>query len=338
MKLALFAGLGVTSTLTLSSGPELSFGVDAGAKHQKTYTHTLQLEVDSGVMRMDDLEQEMPDDFYLALNHDVTRVFLDHYLGCGAGRPTHVERTLTEFDDVASGSIIEGPGDEHDLEIAMETPLRGEALRWKWADGEYDVRPADEDSDLDAEQLEDLTFDLDGLALLPGPDVDLASGWQLEGRALAGLLNPGGDFQCTPSDPFEDEDDSIFRILALLPALGELNGEVELRPADESGLTYEVTGELSASIAAWPYVERWTQGSDDPFFSEVTALELGTELDLEGTLTWNPELGCWTGFELTAEIERSLRITGEQSEMSMELEMLFTGEAEWTLEVEPVRG
>ena len=129
MKLALFAGLGVTSTLTLSTGPEMAFAVEAGAKHQKTYAHTLQLEVDSGVMRMGDMEEEMPDEFSLEINHDVTRVFLDHYVSCEDGRPTHLVRTLTEFDDIASGVISEGPGDDHLPEIAMDSDLEGAPLR-----------------------------------------------------------------------------------------------------------------------------------------------------------------------------------------------------------------
>lgn len=338
MKLALFAGLGVTSTLTLSSGPDVAFAVEAGAKHQKTYAHTLELVVDSGVMRKGDMEEEMPEDFSLEINHDVTRVFLDRYLACEDGRPTHLERTLTEFDDIASGIIQEGPGDGTDLEITMETELVDETLRWQWADGEYEVRPADEESDLEAEQLAGLTFDLDGLALLPEAGTDPSSGWEVEGNALLGLLFPGGDFPCTPSEAFEDEEDSIFRILALMPALGDLEGNVELHPSDGDGLVFQVAGELSATIDAWPYIETWGDGSDAPFFQEVTSLEMGAELELEGTLTWDPELGCLAGFELTAGVERSLVITGEQGEDSMELEMLFTGEAEWTLEVETVRG
>ncbi|MHC4893686.1 MAG: hypothetical protein ACYTFV_10035 [Planctomycetota bacterium] len=338
MKLALFAGLGVTSTLTLSSGPEMVFAVEAGAKHQKTYSHTLQLEVESGLMRMDDEEQEMPSDFSLDINHDVTRVFLDHYVACEDGRPTQLVRTLSEFDDIASGVIKEGPGDGNELEITMETELTDEALRWQWADEGYDVRPAEEESDVDPDQLEGLIFDLDALALLPEEGTDPSSGWEVDGSALLGLLNPGGDIPCMPTEDFEDENDSIFRLLALLPALGDLEGDVELRPTDGDGLTFEVTGELSANIDAWHYVETWAAGSDDPFFNEVTSLELGTELELEGTLTWDPEQGCLTGFELTAAVERYLSILGEQGDMSMALEMLFTGEAEWSLEVEAVRG
>lgn len=338
MKLALFAGLGVTSTLTLSSGPDVAFAVEAGAKHQKTYAHTLQLEVESGLMRMGDREEEMPSDFSLEINHDVTRVFLDHYVSCEDGRPTHLERTLTEFDDIASGIIQEGPGDGTDLEITMETDLAGEALRWKWDDGEYSVRPADEESELEQEQLAGLTFDLDGLALLPEEGTDPSSGWEIEGSALLGLLHPGGVVPCMPGEAFQDEEDSIFRILALMPALGELEGDVELRPVDGEDLTFQVTGELSATADAWSFVETWADGSDDPFFEEVSSLELGAEIELEGTLTWDAEQGCLAGFELTAGIERTLTITGEQSDMSMELEMLFIGEAEWTLEVEPVRG
>ncbi|MHC4377002.1 MAG: hypothetical protein ACYS26_10425 [Planctomycetota bacterium] len=338
MKRALFAGLGVTSTLTLSAGPEMVFAVEAGAKHQKIYAHTLQIEVESGLMRMGDDEQEMPDEFSLELNHDVTRAFIDHYVACEGGRPTHLVRTLTEFDDIASGLISEGPGDDHIPEIVMDSELEGAPLRWKWSDGGYEVRPAEEDSDLDLDLLAGLDFDLDGLALLPEEGTDVTSGWEIEGAALLGLLNPGGDIWCLPSEAFEDDEDAIFRILALLPALGELEGDVELRPAGKDGVTFEVTGELSATIDAWPFVERWAQGSDDPMFDEVTSLELGTELELDGTLTWDPELGCLAGFELSAGVERTLNITGEQGEMSMELEMLFTGEAEWSLEVEPVRG
>ena len=337
MKLALFAGLGVTSTLTLSSGPDVAFAVEAGAKHQKTYAHTLQLEVESGMMRIDDEEDPMPDDFSLTLSHDVTRVFVDHYTSCEGGRPTGLERTLTEYDDITSGLIQEGPGDGKEIEITMESELTGEALRWQWSEDAYGVRPAEEESDLDEDLLDGLTFDLDGLALMPEEGTDPSSGWEIEGDALQGLLCPGGDITCMPTEAFEDENDSVLRVLALLPALGELSGSVEIRPTDDES-TFEVTGELSASTDAWSYIEAWAADSDDPFFNEVTALEVGTDLDLEGSLTWDSELGCMTSFELNAGVERTLIIEGQQRDMTMELEMLFTGEAEWTLEVEPVRG
>lgn len=338
MKFALFAGLGVTSTLTFSAGPELAFAVEAGAKHQKTYAHALQLEVDSGRMRMGDNEQEMPDEFSLELNQEVTRAFIDHYLNCEGGRPTHLVRTLTELDDITSGLISEGPGDDHFPEVFMDSELEGVPLRWKWSDGAYEVHPAEEDSELDVELLAGLDFDLDGLALLPKAGTDLTSGWEVEGAALLGLLNPGGDLWSLPSEEFENDEDAIFRILALLPALGEVEGDVELRPAGKDGATFEVTGELSATLDAWPFADRWVEGSDDPMFKEVTSLELSTELELDGTLTWDPELGCLVGFELSAGVERTLNIAGEEDEMTMELEMFFTGEAEWSLEVEPVRG
>lgn len=337
MKLALIAGLSVSSTLTLSVAPEMTFGVESGAKHQKTYTHSLELEVDSGLMRMGDTEQEMPDEFSLILTHDMERVFLDHYVACEDGHPSKVERTLTSLSDVTEGEIIEGEGDEQTLTIEMESELTGEALTWSGDGEDYEVRPSEEDSDLDEDQLSGLTFDLDGLGLLPEADLDLEAGWEVEAAAILGLIYPGGDFQGQPNAAFEDDEDGVFRTIAMLPALGELDGDVSLRQIEGSGITLEIAGEISASIDAWQFVKRWDEAADDPFFNEVSSMEMTTNLELEGQLTWDPELGCLTGFELNAEVERVMTVSGEQGEMSMEMEMVFLGEAVWTLACEPVR-
>lgn len=331
---AAFAAASPTLDLTIEHG------VEEGTTVEKSISHSLSMELVSGVMAMGDMEQEMPDDFAMNLEHTLTLTVTDTYGESDGGSPKSVTRTITDYSDVLDGEVTEPFSDPEEVDVELEIELVDEVVEWTRGDDGYSAALADEESDLDEDLLEGLVFDLDGLALLPEAGADLSEGWTIPAEALGHLLSLGGDCGGTTVEEPDDLGDCLLRGLMLAPMLGELEGEVALaldEYDEESGLaTLTIEGEVTSEVELLDYIEHIVGDADITDLDALQSADAETEITIEGTIVWNVAGKHLSRFDIDGDVSRVLFIEGHEADMNMDMEMTleFAGEASWELEFE----
>lgn len=266
-----------------------------------TRIYRLATELDLEDMRTVMNGQEIPAEYIPELEIHVLRagvlVVTDKVVELGANRPAVLERT---FDSLArQGS--------QDLTMSGETtlsrgtaasPFEGRTVRFTWDEDEEDFIATSVDDD---EAIEGLLEDMDLRGFLPAGEVEEGDTWQLDAKALTGLLSPGGDLRWAwegddmqgngrrSEDP---EGEVLARFagmqegdLALIEITGEVTtheeeaGDLEHIPivdgtaTTRSTTTYGLEGRLYWSVAA----------------GRLDSLEMKTDVNVESTTLKDPE-------------------------------------------------
>lgn len=186
-------------TSAATAAEALRFAPAEGAAVRKTIEHDLTLTQVAHTTVVDGRATSSEGGQELAQHLEVTLV--DRYAGLAEGRASELRR---EFESLTMTSTrLEAHPlnpDPKPLELALESPLEGRTVvfRWQEGPGAYDAALAgsSEDHDWLAGLAEDA--DLKGF-LPPSPDVAEGARWPIEPAAIALVLAPGGDLRFAPS-------------------------------------------------------------------------------------------------------------------------------------------
>jgi len=333
--------------LVLTAAPdELRFAPDEGAAVTRTFREVTELDVERGVIDMAGEEEQLPDDFGLAVRTERVVVLSDEYVAVSGGRPTRLKRTFDRID--LALTVEESHSDEDDPQATDATgasELEDLTAVFTWDDGEGQYGVAFEDDDGDEDLLAGLEEDADLRGFLPAGEVSEGDEWEVPLEALARVLRPGGDLLIELDlDDVEGEEASVVfcSFWNAAATAEELEGEVDARYAglvEEDGRELARI-ELAVKLRATREVLELARGIleaagvDSEEVGMLDSMEVTYELDGEGVLRWDRDAGRVAALRLEGDVVLTFAISGEDEGESLRMELGFAGRTELTLETE----
>jgi hypothetical protein len=316
------------------SDVKLVHTIAEGTKVAKTLVHEANLELVKGTMTQAGETEEMPPEFQMELAHSFSATVVDEYGARKDSVLTGLTRVITDWDDRLEAQIVEGDGPKKVQNIELETELVDEAVRWSRGESGYAPALVDEESEIDAEVLSRLVFDLDGLGLLPPADANLEEGWTVPAAALGALLAFGGDPAASPTEQPDDPGACLLRSAVPMPALGELDGDVSLALVGFDEETGRAEISIEADVVSMGVVDEFFQRLGAGIKSErmdgIEALTIESRYELEGEIVWNVAGGHIERFTIGGSVMRLVSMSSDEMQMALELE--FEGDASWGIE------
>jgi len=217
-------------------------------------------------------------------------------------RVTKLERT---FDEVSAEteSTHDSGGRTRDLSSTADSELSGETVVFVWDEDEEEYLV--ESDDVDDDLLENLKYDYDFVALLPGEDVDEGDEWEIEIEDFEAMMNP---WNALPLE-WESSDGEVVEASAdrerSEPEIDESkDGEITARYAgtrEVDGVTYaviEIEGEIET--------ERTVDSSrEDEQISSTSHQEISETRTIEGEALWHVEGGHLHSLEIAFDLSGS---------------------------------
>lgn len=305
-------------TPTVSAPETISLAVEAGTKVTKTYTSSLELELESFNVVVDGEEMDDGDMPEFSVVDESQIVFVDEYVAVEDGAAIEIVRTFETLADSSNQTSTGPDGEPFEEESEGESELEGKSVRFKW-DGdteEYDISFAEDDEDADASLLDGLMADADFLMLLPGEDIEVGDSWEIEALAVDGMMNPSGDLKIISEDDEEGDDfDQQFR--------DNIEGELEgtLVSIEDGVAKIAIKGEITSNVTKDGAPDDAPDGMD----IEMSQLFEMT-YEAEGELLWDMERGIAKSLTIAGAL--TLEITINQSFGGQEavIEQTLTGE------------
>ncbi|QDU67871.1 hypothetical protein [Engelhardtia mirabilis] len=307
---------------------------------EKTLSSRVELELVDGVMRAGGSDDPVPDGFELKIVHTRSLEVTDLYATVGEDGLRRIERTYDEITGGFDADVVEDGDPEDEVRETFASDLAGEGVAWTWNSDEeaWVATSLDEDDPLDADLLDALHFDYDGLALLPDREVGVGDTWIIDAPQLASILGLGADLELEAQGN-DLADDIVPAVMCATPAQATdtLSGEVVATYVElvEDGGRFArivLSGEVTASGDASEQMLRYNDQLDaDESLQEA---RITTSIDLEGELLWDLASGHIRSLTLEGPMDLTLEAEAEERGMTMELELEFEGHGSWSCTVE----
>ncbi len=212
-------------------------------------------------------------------------------------RVTKLERTFDEVSAEAESTHDSG-GQTRDQSSTADSELSGETVVFVWDEDEEEY--VAESDDVDDDLLEDLKYDYDFVALLPGEDVDEGDEWEIELEDFEAVMNPWNGIPLE----WERSDGEVVEA-GVEPEVDESkDGEITARYAgtrEVDGVTYaviEIEGEIDT--------ERTVDFSrEDEQTSSTSHQEMSETRSFEGEALWHVEGGHLHSLEIEFDLSGS---------------------------------
>ena len=344
---ALPTGLLALVFLTPPIGEELAFTPEPGSTITRRFHETTALELDSMVRSLDGEEQEA-DEFEVEVKNEREFVFVDEYRAVGEERVDQLARTYETLSSRTEVAASEGGVIDEEADVAGTSALDGATVLFTWNDDEEEFEAAftgDDADRFDGDLLDDLATTVDLAALLPGEEIAEGESWEVDLEVFPALFRLGGDVSLLPEIDPEDRDHEPIVMcfyFCLAEMTGELEGSVEATYDGEQetedgeyaviSLELEVASTRDGLEAISELAEALELEEID--FTEMSSFEFRYSFDGEGTLWWDMEKGRAHRLILDGDVEISARGVAEMGPSTMEMEMVFAGRSELTVDVE----
>lgn len=325
----------------------IRFAPTPGKAVTKTFSTTSEMSLDGMDVSMNDQPVPMGGESAMDMTSTQTLKVTDEYLAAGEGRIELLARTYDSID-VESTMDVAMMGNSSEVESRGTSRLEGAAVVFEHnADtGEHDVA-FKEGEDGDADLLEGLAVDLDLTALLPGEALELEGTYDIDPRAVAEILAPGGDLKVevetdASTGPMPGADTSsmtdfqrYFRDVVEGEASGKL---VEVIEQDGARIALiELEFEVQADADLTEMMNDLGKSGELPPGVDMTIDKQTVAMIYEGggMLRWNLTDGHLAGLELKADVaiesDTAMTMNGE---MSMAMNMAMSGTMTSTVSVE----
>lgn len=304
-------------------GTVLKRTFDAHAEYERT---DVELSIDGEpVEGLEVVELAMDFDEHIAVTDDLRSI--------ADGRPTELVRTFDELSQETKFS-----SGEESQESSSSSDLEGRAVRFKWADDDYEVESADDGDELDERVSAWLSEDMDLRRVLPDGDVSVGDEWEIDPRLYLAFMWPGGllEFRDEGEEVTDEDRRMNEQTIERLQGTGSARLE-EVR--DEDGVRVavihvqlEVTTGCDGTMKGTAESE---EGEDEPY--EI-GIEVEIERTIEGTILWDLDHGHAHSAELDAEASRQTTRTRsvetEKGEVEVEESELLEGKIRYECTIE----
>lgn len=216
-----------------------------------------------------------------------------------------------------------GPSSRFEIDSAIESPLEGQAVRFKGSDAGWEKSPA-EGSSLGSDALSELDADLTHRFLLPEKDAKRGSKWSVDASFMKQLISPGGDLQFELVE--EQEDVMHSTMTARIPMDSketEWSGSIEIvhkgrkKVRGSRLLQFEMKVDTTGTNHA---TFEMPSGMEDeiPPGASMGPSDIATDYEFhykgKGLIDWDPDLGQIVALELNLEVEET---ASERTSMEM---------------------
>lgn len=217
-------------------------------------------------------------------------------------RVTKLERTFDEVSMKAEGASDIG-GQTRDFSFSADSELRDETVVFVW--DEHDEEYVAESEDVNDDLLENLKYDYDFVALLPGEDVDEGEEWEIEFEDFEAMMNP---WDGVPIER-EHSDGEVVEPSAdserVEPEIDESkDGKITARYAgtrEVDGVTYAII-EIAGEIETEQTVEISRENDQTSSTGHVERSETRT---IKGEALWHVVGGHLHSLEIEFDVSRS---------------------------------
>jgi hypothetical protein len=313
----------------LSDAPK--FAVEAKSSLSKSFETRMKLESKEIKIFVEGRDEPIrpPGDIHVSVE-DTTKIDVtDEYLEMAKGRPDKLQRTFDKLEEHATQTArSEGKGEEDDQEgdheSKQESALEGKSVLFTWNEDNGAFAASFPKEGGDPALLEDLVEDMDFRTLLPKGKVAEDESWDVDGKAFAAVIDPGGSLKFEDKEKDEDEDSDK-----------NVGKEIRKHLAGKGHATWkgvrEEDGKKLGAIAISADLSSEGETESKGPFAGKTHFQL--KLELEGELLWDLSAGHFHAFHATGKVELDTTSTakvqmGEKtSEMRQELDL----EGEMTL-------
>jgi len=311
MKTSILALLAALLAAPAPDGP--AFAVEDGSVLRKRFVERTSWQLDEMSQTMGGFEITFDPPPTMEASIERVLVVVDEHGPTRDGRPAKLGRTVEKAGLTADASLDSEMGSAR-YHVAMTSPLVDEELLFAWnAEKEaYDVKL---ESEREVEGLDDVREDVDLRALLPASAVEVGAQWKIEGKKVAALFAPGGQWPLRldeisdgPYDQVGAEDVLVGCTTTLASPWREADGEAivtwsETREVDGrkiAVLALEIDLEL-ASEALAAQVLAWLEPTRHASERKEMSVDARWRLAGEGTLEWDLAAGRFSSLALELE-------------------------------------
>jgi hypothetical protein len=316
MKLStILLGTAVLTPVLLAFRPpatRIRFAPAEGSSVTKTYEQKVRLALDN--YSMEGLGGMQQPDMELTLTSNQKVVVTDEYKKLRDGAPAELKRSFDEVgSDMAMSMKMEAGGQSQstDSNVKAGSELNGKKVVFTW-DAEKKEYTKAFDPTLDKEDLlKGLQEDMDLRAFLPAEEVKEGDEWEIDPKALAGILSPGGDLSFVP-----EGDEADMAEMGAMGSIGSMSAEMaeqltgtvkaklialrDVEGAQMAVIKLEINVESKADMTETAQEQIKKQDLPEAVSSiEIEHLDVEWKLEAEGELTWNLAAGHFHTLEIS---------------------------------------
>jgi hypothetical protein len=200
----------------------------------------------------------------------------DEYVKVGKGRPLELNRTYDKLESKSSQKVSgEGVPDGQEATKEKSSKLEGKTVVIKWDDAKEEYKLTFDGDKGDADLLEGLAEDLDLRAFLPKESVSSVPSWDLDPKAFAILMSPGGNLHLEATEGEKEED----------AASAKLDRELAENLTGKAKATYKGTREVDGKKCG--VIEIHGELKTHASAEAKTTIEIHSDLEVQGELLWN---------------------------------------------------
>ncbi|MEO1698238.1 MAG: hypothetical protein AAFU73_13145 [Planctomycetota bacterium] len=310
----------------------LRFAPKPGTTITKTFVTTSTLELDSMEMSVGGNQMPMSPEMTVTSKQSLT--VTDEY---GALQGDTLKKLTRTFDSISADSDTEMTmmGQNQATTTDGSSDLEGRSVTFDWnADTEeHDVSFA-EGEDGDDELLDGLVLDLDLRGLLPTEELGIGDVYDIDPRALADVLAPGGDLHMDIESegqaggmPGGSDGLGDLRSFFKDSVEGDFTGKLkEVREADGARIAVvELKIDVVTNADLTELMQDLGNQGDLPPGVELEVKKQVIDFAYEGggTLLWNVDAGHLVGLEIEAtnsiDMDNSMAVQGQTMDMTMSM-------------------
>ena len=267
----------------------------------------------------------------------------DEYVANRDGAPKKLRRNYDELGNtvtIAMKMAMMGQTQNKDQNLTGESELQGKKVVFTWDDEKSEYKKAF-DPALDKDSLlKDLEEDMDLRVLLPKDEVKPGDSWDVDVKALASVLAPGGNLSIIPKEMSADE-------MAMgMPGMGSMSDWLRGSLEGEAKATFasvrEVEGvkmavvKLTAKITVSKDMTEMVQDAmkkaklpPEAGDLSIDHMDVDYKLEAEGELVWDIAGGHIHSFDMSGpshvQMDMAMKMAPQGQKMTIEYGMELSG-------------
>ena len=324
-------------------GDRIRFAPSEGSKVEKTFENKAEFTLQNMSLSMNGQDSPAKPEMEMSINSEQKVVVTDEYVANRDGAPKKLRRNYDELGNtvtIAMKMAMMGQTQNKDQNLTGESELQGKKVVFTWDDEKSEYKKAF-DPALDKDSLlKDLDEDMDLRVLLPKDEVKPGDSWDVDVKALASVLAPGGNLSIIPKEMSADE-------MAMgMPGMGSMSDWLRGSLEGEAKATFasvrEVEGvkmavvKLTAKITVSKDMTEMVQDAmkkaklpPEAGDLSIDHMDVDYKLEAEGELVWDIAGGHIHSFDMSGpshvQMDMAMKMAPQGQKMTIEYGMELSG-------------
>lgn len=325
---------------------KLSYGPASGTTLTRAWTIVNQASLDDLQMSMGGNPQPMPGEMEMTQSMTTEIEVTDVIVEMRGGAPKMLKRSFDKLSGNGTMSMSMPPMGDNSTDMTAESDLEGKRVKFSWNEDESKYVASYDESEGDAELLENLVEDMDLREFLPKSEVEVGATWEPSAGALRAMIAPGGGLGLIPTggEGGMGGMPGMERMDMSSMMSGDFDGtcsaeykgirEVDGRKLGEILVTFDVSTAVDMTDEVSGMIDEMPDGVQS---MEIDHMDIEFTWNGEATIRWDVASGHVASAEahgdITTRMDTGMQIAAGGREMSIETTFEMSGKVDSKLVV-----